>query len=206
MNRARMHRALAIAVCVVAIVASPGIALGQEASPQAADLPEVAAPFGLDEVTLPATEGEMREFFAGLPQEVAGETAQPMHDLEDRIIASWGTRDAMYGPPMTLQVLSFRDGDFFPVDFTAGEFVAMSMQTEDTEATGGGRDGDLVWVQTETTVGFAGDNPGTPEASMTMYTLSWGLADGGWLFLAMATTPEGLDAVVTAFVETASAR
>ncbi len=189
--------------CCLAMLVGPGMAAAQEASPGAVELPAAAAPFGLGEVALPDDEGGVWDLFAALPETVIGQEAQPMEDLEDRIIASWGTPDAMFGPPLTLQALSFADGDFFPEDFTAEAFVTMSAGTGGSQMTAVGRDGDLVWMQTETTAGFAEDDPATPEATMTLYTLSWGEAESGWLYSATATTPEGLEGVAIAFVETA---
>jgi hypothetical protein len=38
-----------------------------------------------------------------------------------------------------------------------------------------------------------------------MSTLAWGVVDGGWVFTAMADTPERLEALVVAFVTTGQA-
>ena len=105
---------------------------------------------------------------------------------------------------MVLAALSFPGGDFFPPDFTPGMFVAMASVTDDYDATSFGRDGDLVWIRAGTTAGVAGSKPGTPTVSQPMFTLAWGDIDSTWLFTAAAASPEGLDALVAAFVIAAS--
>jgi hypothetical protein len=141
MRYGRFHRALVMVMCGLAFLAEPAIAAGEEASPGAADLPEAAAPFGLVAATVPADGEQVWVMFAGLPQTVDGLEMQPLADSEDRVRASWGEEDPLLGPPLMLQALSFRDGDFFPTDFTAGEYVAMASAGEDFGASGFGRDG-----------------------------------------------------------------
>ncbi|HEV2109061.1 MAG TPA: hypothetical protein VGR16_12425, partial [Thermomicrobiales bacterium] len=91
-----------------------------------------------------------------------------------------------------------------PKDFTAGVFVASVIEIADYGAETFGREGNLVWVRAETTAGMAGDKPGTPELIRPIYTFAWGEVDSPWLFAAASFTPEGLEALVTAFVTTAT--
>ncbi len=58
-------------------------------------------------------------------------------------------------------------------------------------------------MQATTTVGVAGDRPGTPTLSRPVYTLAWGEASSPWLFGVAATSPTGLASLVTAFVSLA---
>lgn len=201
MSTVPLRRALAIVMCCAVFLAWPGTSVGQEASPQALALPDVAASFGLVASSVPADGEGVWAMFAALPATVHGLETNPLVDSADRIRASWGAEDPVFGPPLTLQALSFRDGDFFPTDFTAEQYVTMAAADENAGVVGFGRDGDLVWIQAETMVGVEGDKPGTPEASMTLHTLSWGTLDGEWMFSAMASTPEGLEAVVIAYLE-----
>jgi hypothetical protein len=172
-------------------------------TPDAAVLPELAAPFGLGSVAWPQDNAGIERVFAVLPFTLAGESRQPVEYLSDRVVAQFGESDPVFGPPLQLTALSFADGDFFPTDFTAGTFVATASSTDDFEALAYGRDGEFAWIQTETTVGVAGEKPGTPTASRTLYTLSWGVFDSPWLYSAAASTPDGLDALVTAAVTAA---
>ena len=188
---------------ILAVLMGTGSAFAQIATPGQADLPEASAPLGLGSVTLPDDEEGIEALFANLPNSVAGHHRNPLIRASDRILARYGPDDGMFGPTLVLGAISFERGDFFPAGFTPGDYVAMASQTDDTGATAFGRDGDLVWISTETTVGTGGDRPGTPAISEPLYTLAWGDIDGRWMFTAAASTPEGLDTLVTAFVATA---
>ncbi len=174
--------------------------LAQEASPGPLALPLARAPFGLGSVALPSNFPAIEALLGELPKSVAGEVRGPLMRETDRVQAPFGVADLQFGPPMALAALSFSDGDFFPRDFTAGDFVATASMTDDYDATSFGRDGTLVWIRAETTVGVAGDRPGTPTSSRPVFTLAWGYADSPWLFTAAAISPDGLDALVAAFV------
>ncbi len=176
----------------------------QETTP-AATLPTVPAPGGLGRTPLPADATEIAALFARLPGTVAGETRVEVDGSasEDRLIVAYGPVDPAFGPALSLQALDLSSGDFFPEDFTAGAFVASVVGVPDFGAEAFGRDGDLVWVRATTAAGVAGDRPGIPTVTRPIYTLSWGNAASPWLFGAAASTPEGLEALVDAFVATA---
>ncbi|HEV2107991.1 MAG TPA: hypothetical protein VGR16_06990 [Thermomicrobiales bacterium] len=193
-----------VAILVLAVT-SPKAMHAHMATPAPSSLPEAAAPFGLGKVALPSDAEGVAALFARLPEELDGETRNGVPDRQgERVVASYGPPDAMFGPPLSLQAINFKDGDFFPKDFTAGVFVARVIETADYGAETFGREGNLVWVRAETTAGVACDKPGTPELIRPIYTLAWGEADSPWLFTAASFTPEGLEALVTAFVTTAT--
>lgn len=180
---------------------APTANVAAQATPQnAIALPSADAPHGLGSVTLAANLTTVEDVFEDMPAIVFGELRGAPDRSADRVVFTYGTVDPQLGSPLALSAISFPDGDFFPVDFTAGAFVSMASQTDDYEAAAFGQDGDLVWIQSETTVGVGGDKPGTPETSFVMFTLAWGEKDSSLLFTAAATSPSGLDALVTAFV------
>lgn len=172
-----------------------------QATPQGTGaLPGADAPDGLGSVTLPIDLATVDDLLDDMPGTVFGESQIPTVGSADRVVVAYGVADAQFGSPLALSTISFSDGDFFPVDVTAGDFVSMASQTDDYEATAFGQNGDLVWIQSETTVGGEGGKPGTPETSFVLYTLAWGEKDSSLLFTVAATSPSGLDALMTAFV------
>ena len=201
-----MNRVSILAPVVIVLactLVAPAVVHAQASTPEL-QLPTVMAPLGLGAVTLPDDAASIAELFARLPAAVANEPrTSPLEDETDRITASYGEVDPGFGPPLSLQVLDFTSGDFFPRDFTVADFVASAADTDDYDAVAFGQDGTLAWVQAETTAGVAGDKPGTPTVSRVIHTLAWGEATGSWLFTAAAFSPEGLDALVGAFVAAA---
>ncbi len=199
--RYRILHSLMLGIACLLIWTTP--LRGTGVTPNPAELPVAYAPFRLADVPWPSDRQGVLDLFAALPSELAGEAGQPIEQESDRIVASYGLPDPMVGNPLRLSALHFSDGDFFPPDFTAGQFVSMACATEDMEAVGCGREDGLVWLATETTVGTAGEKPGTPISSHVLFTLSWGMAESAWLYGAAATSPQGLEALVTAVVAAA---
>jgi hypothetical protein len=185
------------------LVLTPAIARAQGATPAAATLPASPVPFELATVPLPDNRDGVAAMFAALPEVVLGEPRQPLQEAEDRLIAAYGRMLPGLVAQLALSAINFSTGDFFPGDFTAGDYVTMASATPDMQATAFGRDGDLVWIQSETTVGVAGDKPGTPETTTTLHTLAWGTIDVSWLFSAAAIDPAGCAALAIAFVAAA---
>lgn len=182
-------------------------AVRTQASTPAPLLPAATAPLNLGTVTLPDNEEGVSALFGRLPATVAGEPrADYLDGQTDRVIAAYGTVDLAFGPPLSLQVLDFTTGDFFPREFTAGEFVASAAGTSDYDTVAFGQDDTLAWIQAETTAGVAGNMPGTPTISRRIYTLAWGEATGSRLFTAAAFSPEGLAALISAFVMAAESQ
>ncbi len=191
------HVLLAVALGMLA----PSANVAAQATPQnTVALPSADAPHLLGSVTLPARLTTVVDVFGDMPAIVFGELGGAPLRSADRVVITYGTADPQFGSPLALSAISFPDGDFFPVDFTAGAFISMASQTDDYEATAFGQDGGLAWIQSETTVGAGGGKPGTPETSFVLYTLAWGQKDSSLLFTAAATSPSGLNALVTTFV------
>lgn len=200
------HLSLVLAglLLIINVGAGRRHAAATDATPAAINLPVVEAPFGLGAVALPTDRSAVEALFDRLPPEVNRQSRTATPDpSRDRVVASYGEPDWIFGPPLTLQALDLRAGDFFPSDFTAGQYVARARATTDQGVTSTGRDGDLVWVRAGTTWTVASDDPATPEIGRPAYTLAWGHVDSSWLFTAAADTPEGLEALVSAFVATA---
>ena len=191
---------LYLLLTMLIVGAIPGTA--QMATPDPANLPEENAPFGLAELTIPAGSIEVEAILDEMPATVAGLSQSERIERPDRTGVAYGDEIPAVGYPLEIVVISFERGDFFPGDFTAGDYVAMALATDDVGSTDGGRDGDIVWVRAEITVGI-GDRPGTPETIGTRYTVAWGDIDGGWLVVASADTPERLDTLMSAFVDVA---
>ena len=196
----RMPTLVSVMTILLGVLMGPATACAQPSTP-APSLPAATAPLDLGTVTLPDDDEGVAALFERLPAAVAGEPRANDPDRQtDRVIASYGTVDPDFGPPLFLQVLDFTTGDFFPREFTAGDFVASAAGTSDYDTVAFGQDGTLAWIQAETTAGVAGNKPGTPTVSRTIYTLAWGEARSSRLFTAAAFSPEGLDALVSAFV------
>jgi hypothetical protein len=175
------------------------------ATPDPASLPEATAPFGLAGVALPDSREAVEALLAGLPAAVDGEFQQPSIAAADRFQVPFGDPDVL-GYPMVIGAVAFAESDFFPHDFTAGDYVAMQLGSGERQLVDGGRDGDLAWLRAEIVAGAGGGKPGTPETQRTLHTLTWGAIDGGWMFTAVADTPARLEALVTAFVAAAAGR
>ena len=203
----RVSVVLALVIIFAGVLTGPYRVDGQEATPAPSDLPSAEAPFALGTVTLAKNHAEVLSLFARLPRTVHdAPRSQPPGESGGRVVASYGEPDPMLGAPLTLQAINFEEGDHFPRDFTAGLFVATAAGTADYGAETYGLDRAVAWVRAETTAGVAGDRPGTPEVIRPIHTLVWGDLDSHWIFTAAAGTPEGLEALVTAFVSaTASA-
>lgn len=196
-------RMSSVIMVLVLVFSGAFIASAQVATPDPAALPEAQAPLGLGTIDLPNNAESIEMLFGSLPGNVASESGNPLVHAGDRILATYGREDGVLGAPLVLSAISFEQGDFFPATFTAGDYVAMASQTADAGSTAFGRDGTLVWISGETTVGAEGDRPGTPAVTGPLYTLAWGEIDGGWIFTAVARTPKGRDALVAAFVSAA---
>lgn len=195
---------MAVAIALSHLLHAAPAADARQANQAAADVPTATAPFGLGTIALPATEAEIAALFARLPTTLAGEPRAALSARDTGGLSmAYGTDEDGLGPPLTIQAQDFTRGDFFPTDFTADQFVRTVAGVPDYGTEAFGRDGSLYWVQATTTVGVAGDRPGTPTLSRPVYTLAWGEASSPWLFGVAATSPTGLASLVTAFVSLA---
>jgi hypothetical protein len=197
----RLH--LLIVALLVSLLAGGPAAAAQVATPDPTSLPEARAPFGLGGIALPGTPEEVEAVFGRLPPSVAGEQRQPWLTGVDRVQVPYGGEAAGIGHPMVLGAIDIARGDFFPPDFTAGDYVAMSLGSGEFGSVQGGRDGEIAWLQGEIVVASGGARPGTPAISTTMTTVAWGAIDRGWIFTAIADSPGRLEALVEAFVAAA---
>jgi hypothetical protein len=198
---------IAMAAVLAGMLACTPAAYAQPATPTPLDLPEAVAPDGLGRVTLPTTEAEIVDLFARMPDTAAGQVrASGPEVAADRVILTYGTFDPAFGPPVYLQAIDFAQSDFFPPEFTAGDYVASVAGIPDFGTVAYGREGSLAWVLAASSAGVAGDNPATPAVERPIYTLTWGEIDSKWIFSAAATTPEELEALVIAFVQAAESR
>lgn len=205
MQRASILIAVALALAGM-LAGSPSIR-AQQATPKPLELPEAIAPDGLGRVDLPAVEADIVDFLARMLTTVAGQARAPQPEVAaDRVILSYGKVDPAFGPPLYLQAIDFSRSDFFPPDFTAGDYVASVAGIPDFGTLAYGREGSLVWVLAASSAGVAGDNPATPAIERPIYTLTWGEIESTWIFSAAATTPEDLEALVIAFVLAAGSR
>lgn len=169
-----MRRRMVLLVISLAILSAPGSA-AQVATPDPAELPEATAPFGLSGLVLPVTGEEVRALLDRLPDTLGGERRGLAQEEDGRVRVAWGAESMPFGQPITLGVLHFPTSDFFPADFTAGNYVAVTMLTDDAQVAAAGRDGDLVWVWAEISVGAVGPSDATPAAAGTLHTLAWGV-------------------------------
>ena len=198
-----MRRLLVVAFLLsVAILPVPAFA--QDATPALSDLPEAAAPFGLGTVTLPTGEPEIIELLASLPGDLGGAAkgGEPVQ-RDGRVVVTYGESDPSLGPTILLQAVDFTRSDFFPPDFTAGAYVANASRNTDYGGVAFGREGDIVWIYAESSVGVGEAGEGTPIVTVPLYTLAWGNANSNWLFSAASFSPDTLDALVTTFVKAA---
>lgn len=179
--------------------------LGQHATPTSDALPEATAPFGLSGMDLPGSRANISAHFSRLPRTVHGLSRNPITPAgPDRLRVSYGPEDSTLGAPLVIQAIDFREGDFFPVDFTPGKYIATAAGTDDSGAISFGQDHGIAWIQAETfAAAEGGDAPGTPVAMRPLHTLAWGAIAGSWLFTTAAITPEGLAALVAAFTAAA---
>ncbi len=193
-----------VALVLLGVLVDPGPSYAQEASPGPSTLPTATAPLGLARVVLPSDALGISALFKRLPNVVASQTRAVAPERDDRLIVAYGLEDPGFGPPLSMQAMNFALGDFFPRSFTADDFVVAATGNADYGATTFGRDGTLVWVRAESTAGVSGDRPGTPTIRRAIFTLAWGETASPWLFSALSFTPEGLDALVTAFIDAAT--
>ena len=170
-------------------------------APDPHSLPNAVAPGGLGSVKLPEDNAGIASLFELLPTAVAGlvrssrigEVGLSLH------LAIYGNTGGQDCSPLFLQALDISTVDFFPSYWTADLFISFWSLGADWEVAAAGREGDLYWVQWNTTCSTAS----SPEES-PVYSMSWGAAAIPWVFSALAGTPGELDALVAAFVAAAS--
>jgi hypothetical protein len=197
-------RRLVVVVFLLAVVLFPVSAFAQEATPTLPALPEAIAPLGLGAVTLPTGETEIIALLASLPADLDGapKSGEPAQ-RDGRVVVTYGESDPSLGPTILMQAVDFTRSDFFPPDFTAGAYVATASQGAESGGSAFGREGNLVWIYAESSVGVDDAGEGTPSVTLPLYTLAWGTPESNWLFSAASFSPETLEALVIAFVQAA---
>ena len=163
-------------------------------------LPEALAPEGLGGVTLPGDVDGIVAVFAQLPPQVAGQPRSTRFDDRGPSEYSASFRDAGAEgcSPLRLQARDVSSGEFYPVNWTAEVFISWWTLGADWEVDAAGREGDLFWVQWNTTC----SSEPAPEV-FPVVSLLWGNAGSPWVFSAQADTPEDLNALTAAFVAAA---
>lgn len=198
----RLLIALSIALVLTASLWGASPIRAQEPLPQPGALAEVPAPFGLGAADVPSDEAGVKFILARMPDEIDGQPrateASTVPD-DGHLVVAYGTKDPAFGYPLILQALDFTKSDFFPTDFTAEDYVNSVSHSADYGAVAFGRDGPIVWVQSQSTAAVAGDATASPASSRPLYTLAWGVSDSNWLFTAASDSPDGLEALVIAF-------
>jgi len=194
---------ITLAVVLLGALIAPGAARARQATPAASPIPEQTAPLGIGTVTLPEDKASIVALFktvmkTGTETRFAGMTTE-----EARITLTIGNPGDQLGPSQMLQAVNLPAGDFFPADFTAADYVALSAKAKDSGTVAYGQDGEIVWLVAGTTAGIAGDTPATPETIRPLYLMTWGYADSPWLITASADSQDGLTALVNAFVAAA---
>ena len=170
-------------------------------APDPQSLPEALAPGGLGHLRLPADSDSIVAVFAQLPPKVAGRPRSTRFDQRgpSEYTASYGEAGPEDCSPLRLQARDVSTGDFYPIDWTADVLIAWWTLGADWEVDAAGREGSLFWVRWNTTC--------SSEPSLVVFpvfSLLWGSTRSPWVFSAQADTPGELNALIEAFVASAS--
>ena len=191
-------RLAALALCTLSLV---GVACGSD-DPEALTGPTsgrtsgrtsgpgstTAPPWGLEDVPMPNDEDAVEAVFAAFPQELGGlerSDASPMQ-------VAYGNGATFVRAIDLAQV----EDEGFPGTAPAYlELLAGSGEVDvETQVT----DAAFVYLVSTNSVQDAPD-----AETRTTYDAAWGDADGGWLFVSSATSPEDREALASAFASTA---
>jgi hypothetical protein len=157
--------------------------------------PVAAAPHGLGQVTLPENEDAINRLFSDLPSTFLGRTRTIDPGSTGDINASYGTTEPAGCGTVGLQATDVSTGDFFPEGWTAEKAIGIFTTGADWNVEDFGRDGDLYWVEWNTTC--ASDvRPGTDS----IFTTSWGKLGSPWMFSASADASDVREGLIEAFV------
>ena len=161
-------------------------------------LPQIAAPMEIGTVVWPSSVQDGSALLETLPDEISGHrlTERQRGRSADRDEITFGEDPETQQPVLAARVHYLTQGDFFPADTTAGDFVALFAQGFDWEVLAAGREGSLGWVQLKTT----GTSRGVTR---DVYGLLWGNAPSSLAFGAQAADSAELVAVVQAMVSAA---
>ena len=162
-------------------------------------MPEATAPLGLSRITLPDDRDSIVALFDRLPpalldRERADENPS---STSTRIYASYGKTSPVGCGIVGFQANDVSTGDFYPAGWTAERVIAIFASGVDREVRAFGRDGELFWVNWQTTCSVS------PTSSLAdfMEMTTWGNVGSSWVFSALAEDIEGREQLVAAFVE-----
>ena len=98
---------------------------------------------------------------------------------------------------MGFQANDVSTGDFYPAGWTAERVIAIFASRVDRGVQAFGRDGELFWVNWQTSCSVS------PSSSLAdfMEMTTWGKVGSSWVFSASAQNTEGRGQLVAAFVE-----
>jgi len=157
----------------------------------------VEPPWSLETIEMPDDPETITAVFAAMPGEVDG---VPLEIVESDVLFPAVSYQNGEGRSLRLSALSITSlREFAGEDMTTREFLAGladSGEIEDVESNLESSSGEpgLVWI--------AGSSPLTiDDTTTTEYVAAWTRVDGAWMFTVAADTPEGLTALVHAFIE-----
>lgn len=169
-------------------------------APNPDSLPIAIAPAGLGQVDLPDRPDDITKLFERMAPQLGGR--QRMDEFLDaergRISVSYSDGGRVGCSRVGVQAMDISVGGFYPRDWTADIVIALFSGGADWNVEAFGRDGDVVWVNWDTTCG----SEGSPDEDVVFAT-SWGRAGSHWVFVASAGDPAGRDELTSTFVAAA---
>jgi hypothetical protein len=170
-------------------------------APDPDSLPRAIAPAGLGQVDLPDRPEEITRLFERMVPQLGGrQRVDEFLDAEQgRISVSYGDGGRVGCARMGVQAMDISVGGFYPRDWNADKVIALFSGGADWNVEAFGRDGDVVWVNWDTTCGSEG-SPGED----VVFATSWGRAGSHWVFVASAGDPAGRDELTSTFVAAVS--
>ena len=156
----------------------------------------VEPPWSIETIELPDDPETITAVFAAMPSEVDG---VPLEIVESDVLFPAVSYRNGEGRSLRLSALSITTLREFGEDMTTQEFLAglaKGGEIEDVESNLESSSGEtgLVWM--------TGSSPLTIEGTTTTESVAtWTRVDGAWMFNVAADTPQGLTALVHAFIE-----
>ena len=162
-------------------------------------MPGAPAPLGLARISLPNDDASIAALFDRLPptlldRERADENPS---STPTRINLSYGKTTPVGCGIVGFQANDVSTGDFYPAGWTAERVIAIFASGVDRGVQAFGRDGELFWVNWQTSCSVS------PSSSLAdfMEMTTWGKVGSSWVFSASAQNTEGRGQLVAAFVE-----
>jgi hypothetical protein len=154
-----------------------------------------APPWGLDEIDMPDTEGDIAAVFASFPDEIDGRTrfgggTSVIYETEDEFQMVWSIAAT---PSEELQTPE--PGTETPIDYVVDS--ALRSGGASVEASAVEPTGELVWVAFNAVFQDA-------PVEGSIYMLAWAKPEGSWAFSLQADSEAGRQQLVQAFVDAAN--